>query len=114
MMPGRVIPKLQRFIPYNGKIADITHVDTDIHYLDLETALTETRKIVAIILTTERVAGTGQLYVYPNDGNNYIAYALPTRFGIVTIADGTQRLKYALEDANDDFDLRCNGYVVEA
>jgi hypothetical protein len=111
---GRIIPKQVKFVPYNGKIADITHADTAKHTLDLETALSETRKIIAIIPRAELIAGTGQLHLFPNEGTSYI-YLLSNRvYGTCIIADGTQRLEYALSVANDDWDLYCVGYVVEA
>lgn len=111
---GRVIPKMLKFIPYNGKIADITHADTAKHTLDLEAALTETRKIIALTLSANRSAGAGDLRCYPNEGTIDMPLQYTTRFGTCIIADGTQRLEYALTVANDDFDLYCLGYVVEA
>ena len=103
------------FIPYNGKIADITHADTNKHTLDLETALSETRKIIAVILVAERIAGAGELYAYPNEGAGYCDLDL---WGVynqqnIIIKDASQRLQYSLSVANDDFDLYCRGYVVE-
>ena len=106
----------QIFVPYNGKIADITHADTNKHTLDLATALSETRKIIAVQLGCARIAGTGYLKPYPNEGAG--SNELPTFSGYgynkVVIANGTQRLQYALSVANDDFDLYCYSYVVEA
>jgi hypothetical protein len=54
-----------RFIPYNGKIADIADADTNKHFLTLANATGtgaipgETRKIIMVILVFERNAGTG-------------------------------------------------------
>jgi len=106
--------KRQIFIPYNGKIADITHADTNKHFLDLETALTETRKIIGIMGCAVRVAGTGDFWVYANEGTTQAVYGT-TQYnrGLMVIADGTQRLQYSLTVANDDFDFFCYGYVVE-
>ena len=103
------------FVPYNGKIADINEADTNKHTLDLETALGETRKIIAVIIGNLRVSGTGYLYAYPNEGTDWVDVdvyraAIP----IVVIKDGTQRLQYNQTVANDDFDLNCFGYMVEA
>jgi len=110
---GRVIPKQLKFVPYNGKIADITHADTAHHYLDLETALSETRKIVFLSLQVPRIAGTGNILAYPNEGARQcqVSGDYETTVGI---AAGSQRLEYSLTVANDDFDLYCLGYVVEA
>ena len=100
-------------VPYNGKIADITETDTAKHTLDLETALSETRKIIMVILTWWRVSGTGELRIYPNEGTYNFAGSSQYLGVSCVIADGTQRLQYAQSVANDDFDLYCLGYVVE-
>lgn len=102
-----------RFIPYNGKIADITHADTNKHTLDLATALSETRTIIAVYLGVERMGGTGDFLWYPNEGSQGIRdYSRPLCQCIV-IAAGTQRVQYALLTANDDYDCYCWGYIVE-
>lgn len=106
----------QIFVPYNGKIADITHADTLKHTLDLAAALSETRKIIAVQIRAERIAGTGIFAVYPNEGvlglDLYSAGGWTSQ--VVTIKDGTQRLQYNQFTAGDDWDLYCYGYVVEA
>ena len=109
------------FIPYNAKIADITHADTNKHTLELANAAGtgaiagETRKIVMVGLRAIRIAGTGSLNVWPNEGA-FRAYIV-TDGGSTTecvLAAGTNRLQYSLTVANDDWDLYCIGYVVEA
>lgn len=112
---GRVIPPLQKWIPYNDKIADITETDTNKHFLDLETALSETRKIIAVVLRSYLQVGTGTISVYPNEGTTRANFsATDMELMPVVIASGTQRLQYAQTVANDDFDVHCMGYVVEA
>jgi len=106
-------PQKQIFVPYNGKIADITHADTEKHFLDLAAALSETRKIVSVLVALTRVAGTGNFYIYPNEGDAFIGLSIYRMSEDCVIADGTQRLQYALTVANDDFDLYCFSYVVE-
>lgn len=101
-------------VPYNAKIADITHADTSVHYLDLAVALPETRKIIKLTIRASRISGTGELRVYSNEGAAYQQAGTITTDVTVTIAAGTQRLKYNLTVANDDFDLYCFGYDVEA
>jgi len=101
------------WVPYNGKIADITHPDIIKHFLDLEVALGETRKIVAVIVSAERIAGTGIFSVYPNEGARGQEITGGHFTKVTVIMDGTQRLQYALSVANDDFDLYCLGYIVE-
>lgn len=112
-MPHFGEKKWSRFIPYNAKIADITHADVLKHFLDLAAALPETRKIIAIIIGVTRVAGTGYIRVYPNEGVRHDFMTHDAVSLTVVIADGTQRLQYNLTVANDDFDLYCLGYVVE-
>lgn len=104
----------QIFVPYNAKIADINEDDTDKHTLDLETALSETRKIIGVILQAARILGSGELRVYPNEGavGGYVSGA--HMLGTCVIKNGTQRLQYKQTVANDDFDLYCFGYIVEA
>jgi len=107
-------PIMPRFIPYNGKIADISEPDTEKHFLDLEAALGEKRKIIAIIASAERMLGTGGFYVYPNEGTNHVIITWRTNTTTIIIKNGTQRLQYAQTVAGDDFDLYCFGYIVEA
>lgn len=102
------------FVPYNGKIADITHADTNKHTIDLETILSETRKIIAVTIYAHRVSGTGAFQVYPNEGNSYLDATEPYRSPLVFIKDGTQNVQYNLTVANDDWDVYCMGYVVRS
>jgi hypothetical protein len=110
----------QIFVPYNGKIADITHADTDKHYLTLANSAGtgaiagETRKIVAITIKTNRMAGSGAFYMYPNEGTSSYAISSGVVGSMIVIADGTQRLQYNQTVAGDDWDVYCLGYVVEA
>jgi hypothetical protein len=119
---GYSIGRKQVFIPYNGKIADITEADTSKHYLTLANdagtgaIAGETRKIIAICLAASRISGTGDFYVYPNEGTRYLdigTSAVTYGRGFIVIADGTQRLQYSQSVANDDWDLYCLGYIVE-
>lgn len=113
-MPKTTHLKRHIFVPYNGKIADITHADTNKHTLDLATVLSETRKIIAVIISTLRIAGTGTLYIYANEGTNpFYMGTTENHAETAIIANNTQRLQYALQDANSDWDLYCIGYVVE-
>jgi len=111
---------IQLFVPYNAKIADITHADTNLHTLTLANAAGtgaiagETRKIISIYLKTLRIAGTGNFLRYPNEGTQYHYMIDGTTGPNNIIADNTQRLQYNLSVANDDWDLWCLGYVVEA
>jgi len=102
------------FVPYNGKIADIKEADTNKHTLDLATALSENRKILAISCYPSRVSGSGVFMVYPNEGS-FGPYGVDgSVFWLVVIKNGTQRLQYAQSIPNTDWDFYCTGYVVEA
>ena len=102
------------WVPYNAKIADITHADVNKHTLDLAAALPETRNIIMVSLHAHRIAGTGLLDFYPNEGA-HPSYTGDNYAGTNTILIeyGSQRLQYDLTVANDDWDLYCLGYVVE-
>lgn len=107
------------FIRYNAKIADITHADTALHTLTLANGAGtgaiagETRKIIAVLTVWPRIAGTGAVYLYPNEGASRIYEANNVAGPFCVIADNSQQLQYALSVANDDYDLYCMGYVVE-
>ena len=100
------------FVPYNGKIADITHADTDKHTLALATPLSETRTIISISFRPERISGTGSFFVYPNEGAKGQGFAPNTWAADIVIASASQRLQYSLAVANDDWDIFCLGYCV--
>lgn len=108
--------KIPLFVPYNAKIADITHADTSVHTLTLANAAGtgaiagETRKIIALIWKDIRISGTGSLAKFPNEGSNS-TWGSPVD---IVIAEGSQRASYSLSVAGDDFDVYCYGYVVEA
>ena len=107
--------KRQICVPFNAKIADITHADTNVHYLDLAVALAETKKIVSVKCGGARIAGTGNMKFFPNEGTYNQNMANSTTFtGDIVIANGTNRLQYSLSVANDDWDFYCYSYVVEA
>jgi len=103
------------WVPYNGKIADITESDTNKHTLTLSTPIGETRTIIAVLVNSARATGTGNLIVYPNEGTSTVTLQLGrTNLVLVVIAAGSNRLQYSQSVANDDFDLYCCGYVVRA
>jgi len=108
------IPKRHIFVPYNGKIADITHADTNQHNLDLAAALSETRNIISVLIQAERVSGTGYFRMYPNAGAQQISGGTGTLdLKECVLAVGSNNLLYQLSVANDDWDIWCMGYVVE-
>jgi len=104
----------QIFVPYNGKIANINETDTSKHFLDLATALSENRTIIGVILRGARISGTGVLYTYPDEGVSSNTIITGQSSVDIIISAGTQRLQYAQSVANDDWDVVCFGYVVEA
>ena len=100
------------FVPYNNKISDITHPDTNKHNLDLAVALGESRDVVSIIIKCFRMSGTGVFYTYPAEGSSFTGASTGSVIDMVLIATGTQRLQYSLSAANDDWDIYCLGYAV--
>jgi len=108
-------------VPMNEKIADITHPDTGKHFLNLEPVLhppgippPETRKIISVSVHALRQLGTGDFYAYPNEGSYLVNIVGSSTNKPVIIKDGSQRLQYYQSVANDDWDLICMGYIVEA
>jgi len=112
----------QTFVPYNGKIGDLTHADTNRHELTVANPAGtgaiagETRKIIMLILGAVRMAGAGSFSLYPNEGatgspqwTTDVSNPHP-----IVIANDSQRVQYSLSVAGNDWDLYCMGYVVEA
>lgn len=110
----RLSKKSHLFIPYNARIVQgVTQADVGTYFLDLGTLLGESRKIVAIHAGLFRTAGTGAMYLYPNEGGTGWLTQASSNSHWVVIKPGTQRLQYSLLVANDVFDVYCFGYVVE-
>ena len=103
----------QIIVPYNADIVHITHADTNKHTLNLATLLPETRKIIAVNVAVDTVSGSGNFYVYPNEGDNAVNLLnIPRANGFIVIKDGTNRLQYSLGAINDSVYFYCYGYVV--
>mgnify|MGYP001616060407 CR=1 FL=1 len=100
------------FVPYNGKIADINESDALLHFLNLETPLSETRQIISLVLNAIRTSGTGYLFARPNEGPFSSLLGNTYTPGTFIIASGTQRLQYNQNVANDVYQLYCMGYMV--
>ena len=109
------IVKFPKFVPYNAKIADINESDTDHHVLNLETALSETRKIIAILVNANLITGSGYLLCYPNGHATQSARVQIREYSSMfyVLKDGSQEFEYRQGTANDAFELICFGYVVE-
>ena len=104
----------QIWVPYNAKIKDITETDTNKHYLNLKTTLSETRNIIGALLFYLRQSGSGVLALYPNEGTAFYIYpSNQTSIALILLKDQIN-LQYSQTVANDDFDLYCAGYIVEA
>lgn len=102
-----------QFVPYNGKIADITHADTDLHTITL-TSLGLPNNTVAINLQAFRMSGTGDFYAYPNEGAMQINLfqAAYKSSELIGLKNATYRMQYKLSVAGSDWDLYCSGYFV--
>lgn len=101
------------FVPYNGKILDINESDTSDHTADVATPLSETRDILALIVKSPRISGTGHLEWYPNEGADTFQASSSYDCHTVALAAGLNRVKYKQSVANDDFDVYCMGYWCE-
>jgi len=110
----------QIFVPYNAKIADIKEADTNKHTLTLANSAGtgaiagETRKIVAAIISSNRMVGTGDMILYNNEVDKGVYMNNYGQTETYAVKNGTQRVQYAQSVANDDWDWYCMGYWVEA
>lgn len=96
------------FHAHNGKVADITHADTNKHTVDLSAFVPE--NCVAIVVYGRRVVGAGELLMYPDEGTFLVETFWKS---VEVIAIRNQRLEYELSVKNDDFDLYLMGYWVQ-
>ena len=103
--------KLVTFVPFNAKVADITHGDVNKHEITLAT-LGLPENVVVLELGVVRVVGTGSFLTFPNEGATDRNLSTETRFG-GSIGIINQRLQYRLSVINDDFDVYCFGYWLE-
>lgn len=107
-----IVLNFTNFVGYNGKIFDLTYADTSHHYTSsVATALSETRTVVGLVLTSTRSSGTGNLNVYSIEGASYDLVST-IRTGCSVIGIINDRIEHNLSVANDDFDLYCLGYWV--
>jgi len=97
------------FTPYNDKVADITHADTNKHTITLE-ALGLPSNAIVLLLTAKRITGTGSLRGYPNEGTNDLYLGIGTAQAGIVFAIINERLQYDLTVANDNWDLFCMGF----
>jgi len=101
-----------QFFAYNAKVADITHADTNKHTVSLAT-MGLPLNTVAMVILVNRVAGTGNIRVYSNEGTTSADLVNSGGRNWITIGLANQRLQYDLTVANDDWDLFCLGYWTE-
>jgi len=101
-----------QFIPANTKILDINEDDTDNHICSLSAVIPP--NCVAIVLSSYRTSGTGNLYVYANKGSIYDNVVAGHGNTLVyAINKKSQDIEYAQTVGGDDFDLYMKGYFVE-
>jgi len=100
-----------RLFGENKLIADdLTKADTNKYYLDLTDYVP--KDTVGVIIRVWRVSGTGEFYVYPNEGPTMVSLGSNERRSSL-IPIKKRRLQYSLSVANDVFDIYLMGYFVE-
>ena len=105
------VPKALILVPYNAKIADITHGDVNFHTFDL-TSVGIPSNAVMVILNITRMGGAQAIDPYPYSGTQVMKQAVANRQDILLpIVNG--EFKYKLQLANDDFDVFCFGYFLQ-
>lgn len=103
-----IVGKMQ-YHPYNGKIADINESDTNKHTVDISAYVPT--NCVAVVIVPKRVSGSGELYLYSNEGSTYV-YGTSYNFNVL-LAIKNQRIQFHQSTANDDFDLYMLGYLTD-
>lgn len=99
-----------RHAGHDGKVADITHADTNKHTITLAT-MGLPQSIKALQLLAVRIGGAGNFNVYPAEGTYSLTIGHGAEFRGKWCAIINNRLQYSLNTANDDFDLYCVGYL---
>ena len=100
-------------VPYRRwHFTDINEADVNPHTLTFD-SVELPANIVAILLGTQRIAGTGVLRVYPNSGGGPINLPIAPDDVPALIMTIQGELKYAQTVANDDFDLYHYGYITQ-
>lgn len=92
----------------NGFFATVNEIDTNKHYLDLSSI---SKKIMAIHIKVAR-SGTGQLYVYPDEGATYFGLTNGTN-QIIILKRGTNRLQYNQTVGGDSWSFYNLGFWEE-
>ena len=94
-------------VPLSGKIADITHADTNEHSMALPTGYPANTK--AIFIHPYRAAGTGQFRTNMVSGQDGPVIASNSGGAWIRATDGL--FYYKLTIANDDWDIYADGRI---
>jgi len=99
------------FTPMSAKVADLQENDTAKHFLTLAD-MGLPSNVVAVLLISLRVSGTGFFLVYPNEGTQAIVLTISVNAGSVPAFVGVSnnRIQWSGGVANDDWDIYCMGY----
>lgn len=110
-MGAKLRPAHVKFYRYvTAKVADITHADLNEHSVDLSAFVGSNG--CAILVRTQRVAGTGTFNVLSNTGDAIpYAYSQNGSHLVAPVTNGV--LYYKLSVINDDWDLYLGGYMRE-
>lgn len=107
-----MIVKKNQLIPMWDKIADITEANTTLKYLNF-VDMGLPANTIAIIMTCQRISGTGFLNVYCDGGTRELQMGIDKKLDQLIYTSTLQALKYNLTVANDDFELYCQGYMTQ-
>jgi len=105
-MSLKVATRLITFEPH--KIADLQENDTTTHIEDVSSFLPPGTK--AIIISPERVSGTGDFHVYPSSGTTFVKVPY---LNMITNPIKNRELKWKNSVTNDDWDIYLSAYFVE-
>lgn len=101
--------KILQFFGANEKIADVNESASGAHICSISTKVPP--NCVAILLSADRITGSGTFRIYPNEGTTNVTLSDATDISLIAMSN--QRLKWALSVPGDDFDLYMFGYFVE-
>ena len=103
--------QVARIVTGSGKIADITHADTNEHSMALPAGYPANTR--AIIIRPERVTGTG-LFICRQVTGITFGWTIASAIGGVWVRAADGLFYYNLTVANDDWDIRVIAIITGA
>lgn len=107
----------QIFVPFNSNITHLLMpaLEWTWYYINLTSALSENRNIVAVAVWADRTNGSSSFLTYPNDGtwNTHVDITFQSQMKFIIVAQSTNRLKYVVVGTDTAWTVYCSGYVVD-